>query len=67
MKPFSLGPVKTSCDAAHVPSFAERMRRLHNMGVSVTDTMPDTSTAIEIVIENSCSKRPTIPPMKITG
>ena len=37
------------------------------MGVSVSETTPDTRTADMMVTENSCSSRPRIPPMKSTG
>ena len=37
------------------------------MGVSVNETTPETSTAEMMVTENSCSRRPRIPPMKSTG
>ena len=43
------------------------MNRLHNIGVSVSETNPETSTAIMMTTENSCSSRPMIPPMKSTG
>ncbi len=37
------------------------------MGVSVSETNPDTRIATAMVTENSCSKRPTMPPMNSTG
>ena len=42
-------------------------KRLHAIGVSVSDTKPDTSTATPMVTANSCSRRPTTPPMNSTG
>ena len=39
------------------------MNRLQSIGVSVSDTNPETSTAIMITTANSCSSRPMIPPM----
>ena len=42
-------------------------KRLHSIGVSVSDTKPETNTATAIVTANSCSKRPTNPLMKRTG
>ena len=41
--------------------------RLHNIGVKLIDTKPDTRMATLIVTANSCSSRPTMPPMKSTG
>ena len=41
--------------------------RLHSIGVSVTDTTPDTRMAAAMVTANSCISRPTSPPMKSTG
>ena len=41
--------------------------RAHIIGVSVSDTNPEISTAVMIVTANSCSSRPTMPPMKNTG
>ena len=41
--------------------------RLHIIGVSVSDTKPEISTAAMIVTANSCSSRPRMPPMKSTG
>ena len=37
------------------------------MGVRVSDTNPEIRIATTIVTENSCSSRPTIPPMNNTG
>ena len=42
-------------------------KRLHSIGVRLIDTRPDTRIATPIVIANSCSRRPTIPPMNSTG
>ena len=39
----------------------------HSIGVSVSDTKPDTRIATPIVTANSCSSRPTMPPMNSTG
>ena len=35
--------------------------------MSVSDTRPETTTATMIVTANSCSNRPTMPPMNSTG
>ena len=37
------------------------------MGVSVSDTTPETRTAMAMTAANSWSRRPTTPPMKSTG
>jgi hypothetical protein len=42
-------------------------RRLQSIGVSVSDTNPDTSTATMMVIANSRNSRPMMPPMNISG
>jgi len=44
-----------------------RRNRLDSMGVSVSDTTPDTSTATPIVTANSLNSRPTMPPRNSTG
>src|SRR2546422_1659119 len=41
-----------------------RRKRLHNIGVRVSDTSPDTRMAEPMVTANSWNNRPTIPPMK---
>jgi hypothetical protein len=41
--------------------------RLHNIGVSVSDTKPDTRIAMVTVTANSRNMRPTTPPMNRTG
>src|SRR5262245_15366640 len=41
--------------------------RLQSIGVRLIDTNPDTRIATPIVTANSCSNRPTTPPMKRTG
>ncbi len=41
--------------------------RLHSIGVRLRLTKPDTSTAATIVIANSFSRRPMMPPMNTTG
>ncbi len=41
--------------------------RAHIIGVSVSDTASDTSTAIDSVMPNSRKKRPTMPPIKTIG
>ena len=41
--------------------------RLHNIGVSVSDTRPDTRMAAVIVTANSWSRRPSTPPMNMSG
>ena len=42
-------------------------KRLHSIGVRLIDTKPDTRIATPIVTANSCSSRPTTPPMNSTG
>ena len=42
-------------------------KRLHSIGVSVSETSPDTRIAAAIVTANSCISRPTMPPMKRIG
>ena len=42
-------------------------KRLHSIGVRLIDTKPDTRMATPIVTANSCSSRPTTPPMNSTG
>ena len=37
------------------------------MGVSVSETKPETRMAVPMVTANSCSRRPSNPPMKSTG
>ena len=37
------------------------------MGVSVIDTSPENRMAMMMVTANSCSSRPTMPPMKTMG
>ena len=44
-----------------------RRKRLHIIGVSVSDTKPDTRIADMMVTANSCSRRPSTPPMNNTG
>ena len=41
--------------------------RAHSIGVSVSDTKPDTTIATEIVTANSRNTRPTMPPISRTG
>jgi len=41
--------------------------RLHIIGVSVSDTKPEISTAAMMVTANSCNRRPRMPPMNSTG
>ena len=41
--------------------------RLHIIGVSVSETKPEISTATMMVTANSCSSRPRMPPMNSTG
>ena len=43
------------------------MRREHIIGVVVSDTSSDTSTATESVMENSRNSRPTTPPIMRMG
>ena len=43
------------------------MRREHIIGVVVSDTSSDISTATESVTENSRNSRPTMPPMSRIG
>ena len=47
--------------------WAERTKRLVSMGVSVSDTKPETSTAVAIVTANSCSNLPRMPLMNKMG
>ena len=52
------------------PCFSSRLRlsmRLHSIGVRLSETKPETSTAATIVTANSCSRRPMMPPMNMTG
>ena len=44
-----------------------RRNRLDNIGVRLSETKPETRMATLIVTANSCSRRPTRPPMKSTG
>ncbi len=44
-----------------------RKKRLHSIGVSVSDTNPDTKIADMMVTANSCSNLPSTPPMNSTG
>ena len=41
--------------------------RLHIIGVSVSETTPEMSTATMMTTANSCSSRPRMPAMKSTG
>ena len=41
--------------------------RLHSIGVSVSETTPEMSTATMMTTPNSRSRRPRMPPMKSTG
>jgi hypothetical protein len=50
------------CDAA-----GGFRNRLHAIGVRVSETRPDTSTAAVMTTANSCRRRPTTPPMNSTG
>ena len=42
-------------------------KRLHSIGVRVTETTPEMRMATQIVTENSRNSRPSTPPMKRTG
>ena len=42
-------------------------KRAASIGVRLIDTKPDTRIATPMTTANSCSKRPTTPPMKRTG
>ena len=42
-------------------------KRLHSIGVSVTETTPEMRIATQIVTENSRNSRPSTPPMNSTG
>ena len=44
-----------------------RRKRLHSMGVSVTDTTPEIRMATQMVTANSRNRRPRMPPMNSTG
>ena len=52
------------CGAA---SSCGRSQRLHSIGVSVSDTKPDTRIATAIVTANSWNSRPISPPSSSTG
>ena len=41
--------------------------RAHSIGVSVIEMMPEKMIAMMMVTANSCSSRPTMPPMKTIG
>ena len=41
--------------------------RLHSIGVRLIATNPETSTAVTMVIANSLSRRPMMPPMNTSG
>ncbi len=42
-------------------------KRLHIIGVSVSETKPDTRIAVMMTIANSRNRRPMIPPMNRIG
>ena len=42
-------------------------KRLHSIGVNVTETTPEIRMATQMVTENSRKSRPRTPPMKSTG
>jgi len=42
-------------------------KRLHSIGVKVSETTPETRIAAPMVTANSWNSRPTIPPMNRTG
>src|SRR5436305_1312133 len=44
-----------------------RSTRAHSIGVSVSDTKPETMIATEMVTANSRNTRPTMPPIRRTG
>ena len=48
-------------------SFSGRSRREHIIGVSVRETIMETTTAALMVMANSRKRRPTMPDMKISG
>ena len=48
-------------------SSGDRRKRLHSIGVSVTDTTPEIRIATQMVTENSRNSRPRMPPMNSTG
>ena len=50
-----------------VTSAGGRRKRLASIGVSVSDTKPEISTARPMTTANSRNRRPTMPPMKRTG
>ena len=60
----ALAPLIRSCRGGRARG---RSQRLHSIGVSVSDTKPETSTAAMMVTANSCSSRPRMPPMNSTG
>jgi len=47
--------------------FGKRSSWLHSIGVSVSDTIAETTTAIERVSANSRNMRPTMPVMNSKG
>ena len=56
--------VESPVMSAHAAAFR---KRLQSIGVRLIDTKPDTRIATPIVTANSCSSRPTTPPMNSTG
>ncbi len=49
------------------PGWCPRSTRAHSIGVSVSETKPDTMIATAIVTANSRNTRPTMPPISSTG
>jgi len=64
-----LNPVKNrlSGDRAAACSEGGRSSTAHNAGVSVNATIPESTTAIAIVMANCRYIRPVMPPRKATG
>ena len=49
------------------PVWLYRRKRLPSIGVRLRETKPEIRIAMVMVTENSCSSRPTMPPMNSTG
>ena len=59
---------RSRCRAGRASASCGGLRkRLHSIGVRLIETKPETRIATPIVTANSCSSRPTMPPMKSTG
>ena len=67
LKPRSESWNSRPCSSAPSAAWCGCRKRLHSIGVSVSDTRPDTRMAAVMVTANSCSRRPRMPPMNSTG